>query len=165
MIESCIDYIRYRTMIGVSVPKHEGKLCGRRRMDRKTFRVEDYKLVHCAHGSVLQHLAIAEPYIEEYLDELRKENQNRTEDWIMSKRKHRFSEWLMDKNILFGDSLEEKTMKNLVSGPSCFVTSWQAYDINEYTIYTKSKDIKSVAQNSGVRIDAFDLQGQNILDS
>jgi hypothetical protein len=43
----------------------------------KTFRVEDYKLVHCAHGSVLQHLAIAEPYIEEHLDELRKENQNR----------------------------------------------------------------------------------------
>jgi hypothetical protein len=66
----------------------------------------------------------------------------------------------MDKNIPFGDSLEEKTMKNLAFGPSCFVTSWQAYDINGYTLYTKSKDMKSVAQNSGVRIDAFDLQGQ-----
>jgi hypothetical protein len=42
-------------------------------------------------------------------------------------------------------------MKNLASGPSCFVTSWQAYDINGYTFYTKSKDMKSVAQNSGVR--------------
>jgi hypothetical protein len=40
----------------------------------KLFRVEYYKLVHCAHGSVLQHLAIAKPYIEEHLDELRKEN-------------------------------------------------------------------------------------------
>lgn len=160
VIESCIDYISDGTMIGVPVPKHEGKLCGRGRMGKKTFRVEDYKLVHCAHGSVLQHLTIAEPYIEEHLDELRKENQNRTEDWIMREHKHRFSEWLMDKNIPFGDSLEEKTMKNLASGPSCFVTSWQAYDINGYTFYTKSKDMKSVAQNSGVRIDAFDLHGQ-----
>jgi hypothetical protein len=41
-------------------------------MSQTTFHVEDYKLVHCAHGSVLQHLAIAEPYIEEHLDELRK---------------------------------------------------------------------------------------------
>jgi hypothetical protein len=98
-------------------------------------------------------------YIEEHLDELCKENQNCTEDWIMREHKHRFSEWLMDKNIPFGDSLEEKTMKNLASGPSYFVTSWQAYDINGYTFYTKSKDMKSVAQNSGVRIDAFDLQG------
>jgi len=80
VIESCIDYISDGTMIGVPIPKHEGKLCGRGRMGRKTFRVEDYKLVHCAHGSVLQHLTIAEPYIEEHLDELRKENQNRTED-------------------------------------------------------------------------------------
>jgi hypothetical protein len=128
-----------------------------------TSRVEDYKLVHCAHGSVLQHLAIAEPYIEEHLDELRKENQNRTEGWIMREHKHHFSEWLMDKNIPFGDSLKEKTMNNLASGPSCLVTSWQAYDINGYTFYTKSKDMKSVAQNSGVRIDAFDLQGQKII--
>jgi hypothetical protein len=80
VIESCIDYISDGTMIDVPVPKHEGKLCGRGRMGRKTFRVEDYMLVHYAHGSVLPHLAIAEPYIEEHLDEHRKENQNRTED-------------------------------------------------------------------------------------
>jgi hypothetical protein len=42
----------------------------------------------------------------------------------------------------------------------CLVTSWQAYDIDGYTFHTKSKDMKSVAQNSGVCIDAFDRQGQ-----
>jgi hypothetical protein len=31
----------------------------------------------------------------------------------MREHKHRFNEWLMDKNISFRDSLEEKTMKNL----------------------------------------------------
>jgi hypothetical protein len=29
VIESCIYYIRDKTMIGVRVPKHEGTLCGR----------------------------------------------------------------------------------------------------------------------------------------
>jgi hypothetical protein len=64
-----------------SVPKHEGKLCGRGIMGSKTFPVEDYKLVHCTHGSVLQHLTIAERYIEEHLDELRFRTAQRTGSW------------------------------------------------------------------------------------
>jgi hypothetical protein len=49
-------------------------------------------------------------------------------------------------------------MKMLASHPSSCVTSWQAYDINGYTYYTKQKDKKSVAQNSGIRIEAIDPQ-------
>jgi hypothetical protein len=52
----------------------------------------------------------------------------------------------MDKGI----PTEETTMKMLASHPSSCVTSWQAYDINEYTEYTKEKDRRSVAQNSGM---------------
>jgi hypothetical protein len=51
------------------------------------------------------------------------------------------------------------TMKMLASRPSSCVTSWQAYDINGYTYYTKEKDKKSVAQNSGIRIKAIDPEG------
>jgi hypothetical protein len=54
---------------------------------------------------------------------------------------------------------EDMTMKMLASRPSSCVTSWQAYDINGYTYYTKEKDKKSVAQNSGIRIEAIDPQG------
>jgi hypothetical protein len=39
----------------------------------------------------------------------------------------------MDKDI----PTEEMTMKMLASCPSSCVTSWQAYDINGYTYYTK----------------------------
>jgi hypothetical protein len=46
----------------------------------------------------------------------------------------------MDKEI----PTEDMTMKILASRPSSYVTSWQAYDINEYTSYTKEKDKKSV---------------------
>jgi hypothetical protein len=61
----------------------------------------------------------------------------------------------MDKDI----PTEEMTMKMLVSHPSSCVTSWQAYDINEYTYYTKEKDRRSVVQNSSIHIEAFDPLG------
>jgi hypothetical protein len=40
---------------------------------------------------------------------------------------------------------EETTMKMLASRPSSCVTSWQAFEINGYTYYTKEKDRRSVA--------------------
>jgi hypothetical protein len=61
----------------------------------------------------------------------------------------------MDKGI----PTEETTMRMLASHPSSCETSWQAYDINGYTYYTKEKDMRSVAQNSGIRIEAFDPLG------
>jgi hypothetical protein len=60
----------------------------------------------------------------------------------------------MDKKI----PREDITMKILDSWPSSCVTSWQTYDINGYTYYTKEKDKKSVAQNSSIRIEAIDPQ-------
>jgi hypothetical protein len=38
-----------------------------------------------------------------------------------------------------GIPIEDMTMKMLASHPSICVTSWQAYDINGYTYYTKEK--------------------------
>jgi hypothetical protein len=51
---------------------------------------------------------------------------------------------------------EDMMMKMLASHPSSCVTLWQAYEINGYTYYTKEKDRRSVAQNNGIRIEAFD---------
>jgi hypothetical protein len=61
----------------------------------------------------------------------------------------------MDKDI----PIEDMTMKMLAFCPSSYETSWQAYDINGYTYYTKEKDKKSIVQNSGIRIEAIDPQG------
>jgi hypothetical protein len=60
----------------------------------------------------------------------------------------------MEKNI----PIENMTMKMLASHPSSCVTSWQAYDINGYTYYTK-KDKNNVSQNNVIRIEAFDPLG------
>jgi hypothetical protein len=53
----------------------------------------------------------------------------------MKEHKRIFSTWLMDKDM----STEEMTMTMLASHLSSCVTSWQAYDINRYTYYTKEK--------------------------
>jgi hypothetical protein len=42
----------------------------------------------------------------------------------------------------------------LAVGPHSVDKSWQAYDINSFTFYTKAKDRRSQCQNSGVRVDA-----------
>jgi hypothetical protein len=72
----------------------------------------------------------------------------------MKEHRRIFTTWLMDKEI----PTEDMTMKMMASRPSNCVTSWQAYDINGYTYYTKEKDKKSAAQNSGIRIETIDPQ-------
>jgi hypothetical protein len=150
--ECCTDYIKDRKWIGLPIPLHEGRVTRRGRMGQKNFVDRYYSLVSEAHFSVLQQLVIAEPYINEHLSELRRDNTGRTNAWIMKEHCCVFTIWLMDKDI----PTEEMTMKMLASHPSSCVTSWQAYDINGYTYYTKEKDKRSVNQNSGIRIEAFD---------
>jgi hypothetical protein len=64
--------------------------------------------------------------------------------------------WLKGQNLPVD---EEKMIHALVQGPSWHVTTWQVYDINGFTFYTKAKDKKSHHQNSGVRVDALDSEG------
>jgi hypothetical protein len=73
----------------------------------------------------------------------------------MKEHRRVFTTWLMEKDI----PTEDTMMKMLASRPSSCVISWQAYDINGYTYYTKEKDKRSVAQNSGIHIEAFDPLG------
>jgi hypothetical protein len=39
--------------------------------------------------------------------------------------------------------------------------TYQGYDINGYTFYTEQQDKKSMYQNSGVHVDAYDVTGQD----
>jgi hypothetical protein len=81
----------------------------------------------------------------------------------MKQHKLHFTAWLKDLNIHVGETLEEKTIYLLAVVPHSVVKSWQAYDINDFTFYTKPKDNRSQCQNSGVRVDAEDSIGQKIL--
>ena len=62
--------------------------------------------------------------------------------------------------VAWGTSLlKGETLWRLAHGPSSQVTSWQTYDVNGYTFYTKAHDQKSVSQNNGVHIENVDVFG------
>ncbi len=94
------------------------------------------------------------------MNEIRASNPRRTDIWIFKEQKRKFPEWLKEKDLSLGDSLEEKTLRRLANGPTSLVTSWQGYDIGGYRFYTMFKDRKSAAQNNGVRVEAFDASGE-----
>jgi YD repeat-containing protein len=106
----------------------------------------------------MHQLAVMRPYVKKHLQELRQKNQD--EDLIMKQHKLHFTTWLNDLNLPVGETEEEKTIHLLTYDPHSLVKSWQAYDINGCTFYTKAKDSRSQCQNSGVRIDAEDSTRQ-----
>jgi hypothetical protein len=57
------------------------------------------------------------------MNEIRARNPRRTAIWICKEQNRKFPEWLKEKDLLLGDSLEEKTLRRLANGPSSLVTS------------------------------------------
>jgi hypothetical protein len=130
-----------------------GRLEGVGTVGRKIFIEKDFKDVQQAHYSILQHLTIMTPLVNEYLSIICAENNGCSDDWIMREHKHWLNAWLKDLDLPDGETVEEQMIKRLAAGPSSQVTSWQGYDINGYLFYTTAKDKKTVSQNSGVRIE------------
>jgi hypothetical protein len=106
----------------------------------------------------MHHLAVMRPYVKKHLQELHEKNQD--EDLIMKQHKLHFTMWLKDLNLPVGKIEEENTIHLLTSSPYNLVKSWQAYDKNGCTFYTKATDSRSQCQNSVVRVDAEDSTGQ-----
>ena len=98
---------------------------------------------------------VIEPFIEKHIALIRAENPGRSEELIVREQKHLFGKWLGEQDLPEGE-----TLRSLAQGPLSQVTSWQAYDVNGYTFYTKAKDQKSVSQNSGVHIENVDAFGE-----
>ena len=55
--------------------------------------------------------------------------------------------------------ITDEQLKQLARGPLGTILTFQGYEINGYTFYTRAQDKKSTNQNSGVRIDAIDNKG------
>ena len=58
-----------------------------------------------------------------------------------------FSDWFKD--TFFADENASETLRKLADGPKRNVITWQRYDINKYSFYTKAQDEKGAMQNSG----------------
>src|SRR5207244_6115153 len=88
--------------------------------------------------------------------ELCMDNEDEQEEWIMKLHKLHFGPWLKKESIEDDGSIDAETVKMLARGPASLFTSWQGYDINGWTFYTKQKDMKSKSQNSGICTESLD---------
>ena len=85
---------------------------------RKIFNEKDFKDVQQAHYSILQHLTIMTPLVNEYLSIICAENNGCSDDWIMREHKRWLNAWLKDLDLLDGEIVEEQMIKRLAAGPS-----------------------------------------------
>jgi hypothetical protein len=154
VVDWCLGYIDPTNPIGLYKSRHEGRLAGIGTLGKKTLNPDpdDYRR---AHFLVLAHTTEVTPYIEEHKDHLRQENPNLSETWIARAHMKGFNNWFK-KRILNDSSCTNEELQTLAEGPLFSITSYQGYDINGYTFYTLAQDQKSVYQNSGVRVVAFD---------
>jgi len=119
----------------------------------------DYNRVHTI---LLQYLSGIQPYTEIHMRSLRTENPPKSAKWITNKHNATFASWLKDYCGSYpydpdDDANGDKEMVyNLAHGPQYNLRTYQAYDINGYTFYTEAQDRRSVYQNSGVMLQAYE---------
>ncbi|KAD3640956.1 hypothetical protein E3N88_30179 [Mikania micrantha] len=148
VIEFCTSYLEGVKSIGVPQSGHSGKLEGVGGIGMKTLTLGLDNL-QLAYLLVLKHMTCLGPYADEHLNMLRSINQGKDEMWYVMKHNKEFSNWM--KNKVMTTKVDE-TVKRLGQGPYFRVKSYQSYDINGYTFYTKDQDKKSTMQNNGVTL-------------
>nr|USN27551.1 putative rice blast resistance protein [Oryza sativa Indica Group] len=157
VIEFCVEFIEDLRPIGVPESRHEGRLRGKGTLGRKAIMTVDNNLFRKAHFTVLQHSSLVAPYIEEHLALVRARNIGKSDAWITRHHIDTFPAWL--RQHLMGNESINQQLAFLARGPSGSITTFQGYEINGYTFYTRAQDMKSTNQNSAVRVDAMGHDG------
>nr|AAN16339.1 TNP2-like protein [Oryza sativa Japonica Group] len=157
VIEFYVEFIEALHPIGVPESCHEGRLRGKGTLGRKAIMTVDNNLFRKAHFTVLQQSSLMAPYIEEHLALVRAKNIGKSDAWITRHHIDTFSTWL--RQHLMGNETINQQLAFLARGPSGSIVTFQGYEINGYTFYTRAQDMKSTNQNSAVRIDAMGHDG------
>nr|ABA97003.1 transposon protein, putative, CACTA, En/Spm sub-class [Oryza sativa Japonica Group] len=130
VIEFCVEFIEDLRPIGVRESRHEGRLRGKGTLGRKAIMTVDNNLFRKAHFTVLQHSSLIAPYIEEHFALVRARN-----------------------------IVDQPTTYLPGEGTVWLIATFQGYEINGYTFYTRAQDMKSTNQNNAVRVDAMGHDG------
>jgi hypothetical protein len=104
---------------------------------------------------VLQHLIVVAPYVNEHLTNLRENNPFKGETWVINEHNLKFIKLFADRVNSQIPEIIDETVKWLAYGPGAMVHTYQGYDMNGFTWYTKIQDGKSTVQNSGVTVIAM----------
>ena len=158
VIEFCVEFLPDLKPIGVPESRYEGRLTGKGTLGRKAMVCMDKLSFNQAHYTVLNNSSLVAPYIEEHKNIIRELNPGQPESLITRQHINTFGSWLQNhlkNNITVGEQVYL-----LARLPSSNVCTFQGYEINGNTFYTIAQDKKSTNQNSGVRFDATNDDGQ-----
>ncbi|WVZ83355.1 hypothetical protein U9M48_030513 [Paspalum notatum var. saurae] len=123
VIELCTDYIDELKPIGVSLSRYEGRL------------------------AALEHSTLVGPYKEDHKKILHSEYQGKSEAWITRRHIETFGVWLRQ-HLMCNEEINDQ-LAWLARGPSSSIPTFEGYEINGNTFYTRSQDQKSTNQNMG----------------
>ncbi|WCJ37799.1 hypothetical protein M5689_018900 [Euphorbia peplus] len=153
----CAQFLEGANEIGVPQSRHEGRLQGKGTIGRKMMQI-DGDLMRAAELFVLQNLAEVHPYVEKHLTILRTEYPSASNNALQNLHNDSFLKWFK-KTVMSELSVNPNnvsdTLRWLAYGCDVHITSYQGYDINGFSFYTKRQDDKSIVQNSGVTVVAF----------
>ena len=158
VIEFCVDFIPDLKAIGVPQSRYEGRLRGKGTLGKKAIICMDGHSYSQAHYTVLHNSSLVAPYIEEHKNILRLNFPEQSKYWIDEEHVKNFGGWLRTR--LFNDSTVGEQLYLLANAPSSTILTYQGYEINGNTFYTANQDKKSTNQNSGIRFDATNSNGQ-----
>jgi hypothetical protein len=105
-------------------------------------------------------MSIVSKYFNEHKEVLLRDNPERKESWLVNEHMRNFIDWLRYQ-ISQLDSHTGEYLTKLACDPIFTIVIYQGYDINGYMFYTKQQDKKNVYQNSGVRVDVYDVMSQD----
>ena len=152
VIEYCTKYLDDLKTVGIPKSRHEGRLHGVGTIGSKLI-IPDRTIMALAHFHVLQHLTDVHPYLDEHMTILRQQNPKKSDKWLIGEHNEKFQTWFTRRVLEApdGENIKE-IVKKLALGPVQVVKSFQGFDINGYTFYTRTQDENSTVQNSGVTL-------------
>jgi hypothetical protein len=159
VIEFCVDFIHDLKPIGVPESRYEGRLRGKGTLGNKSATCMDGHSFTQAHYTVLHNSILVAPYKEEHKEILRSKYPEQREDWIDGEHMKTFGGWLQTRLMNVTD---DEQLYLLAKQPSSTISTFQGYEINGNTFYTFAQDKKSTNQNSGVRFDAEEGNGNKV---
>jgi hypothetical protein len=106
-------------------------------------------------------MSIMFEYLDGHKEVLLRDNPIHNESWLANEHMRKFTGSLQDRIYQSSDTQTSQYLKKLARGPIFTIVTYQGYDINGYMFYTEQQDNKSTYQNSDVRVDAYDVTGQD----
>src|SRR4051812_35100892 len=163
-ISCCTNYLNTENPVGLPVNKHFGRIdgCGHQEGSRAMHVNFEGRDIDFERSSLvaLQHIHLVDPWIIKYKDAIRKKYSDQglqitdRDPRLIKEHNSGFMTWFRDElraNPLRRNAFQDKKMIfTLSQGAARNLMTYQAYDINGYTLYTEEKDNNCDYQNSGI---------------